>query len=189
MNYYENRRQRIMASLADGDCILDVGCAHRPNPYLHGRRVIGLDLIDMDIHPPYTEHIVGDIADLGALLQGQKFNTILMGEFIEHLEEPYEILRSIHDKIAPGGALILSTPNPLGIPVVIAEYLCLRKFYYTKNHPFYFSPRWVWRLLERSGYKVTKTVGCGASIGGLWLPAFVSLSYIVIYMAQPIQNK
>ena len=84
MNYYENRRQRIMASLANGDCILDVGCAHRPNPYLHSKRVIGLDLIDMDIRPPYTEHIVGDIAELGTLLPGQMFDTILMGELIEH---------------------------------------------------------------------------------------------------------
>lgn len=185
LDYYEKRRQRIMARLADGNCILDVGCAQRPNVNLSGSRIVGLDTNDMVIQPPYTEHVVGDVADIDTLLPGQRFDAVLMGELIEHIERPYDLLRSVRNHIAPGGSLILSTPNPLGIPVALAEYLCLRKFYYTPNHAFYFSPRWVWRLLERSGYKVIKTVGCGASIAGGWLPAPVSLSYIVIYVAIP----
>lgn len=185
-NSYENRRQRIMARLVAGDSILDVGCAQRPNPYLKGKHVIGLDLADMEIRPPYTDHIVGDIADIEALLAGQQFDTVLMGEFIEHIERPYDVLRSFHKNIKHGGSLILSTPNPLGIPVVLTEYLCLRKYFYTDDHVFYFSPRWVWRLLERTGYKVIRTVGCGISLGGFWLPSPVSLSYIVIYEAKPV---
>ena len=127
------------------------------------------------------------MADIDTLLVAdQRFDTVLMGELIEHLERPYETLRSVRNYIVPCGSLILSTPNPLGIPAVFAEYLCLRRFYYTHHHAFYFSPRWMWRLLERSGYKVIKTVGCGASIGGGWLPAPMSLSYIVIYVAEPL---
>lgn len=175
-----------MAALAQGERILDIGCAERPNMYLRGRQIVGLDIDQMTVRSPYTEHIIGDIADIDRLLSGRQFDTVLMGELIEHVERPYDILRSLRKFILPGGSLIISTPNPLGIPVAVAEYLCLRRFYYTKNHVFYFSPRWAWRLLERSGYRVTKTVGCGASIGGLWLPAPVPLSYIAIYQAEPV---
>ncbi len=184
-NYYEKRRQRLIAGLAGAGDILDIGCAHMPNVNLQGKHIVGLDLEDMDVRPPYTEHIAGDIFEIDNLLPGRKFDTILMGEFIEHVERPYDVLRCVRNHIAPSGTLLISTPNPLGIPVVAAEYLCLRRFYFTKHHTFYFTPRWVWRLLESSGYKVVKTIGCGASICGVWLPAPVSLSYIVIYAAKP----
>lgn len=175
-----------MAKLARGDSILDIGCAQMPNADLQGKHVVGLDIKDMLLQPPYTEHIVGDVSDIDTLLRGRQFDAVLMGELIEHVQRPYDVLRSVRNHIAPNGSLLLSTPNPLGIPVVIAEYLCLRSFFYTKHHSFYFTPRWVWRLLEKSGYKVTNTVGCGASICGAWLPAPVSLSYIVIYVARPV---
>jgi len=182
---YEKRRQRTLAKLAGEGSILDVGCARMPNRSLRGKRVVGFDLEDMEVRAPYTDHIVGDIFKIDGLLPGEKFDTVLMGEFIEHVERPYDVLRSARNYVAPGGSLLISTPNPLGIPAVIAEYLCLRRFYYTEDHAFYFTPRWVWRLLENSGYEVIKTVGCGASLGGVWAPAPVSLSYIVIYAAKP----
>jgi hypothetical protein len=58
-----------------------------------------------------------------------------------------------------------------------------RRFYYTDQHTFYFPPRWVVRLLERSGYQVTHIlpVGLWTPIGPL--PSPVALSYQVIYVA------
>jgi len=123
LNYYENRRQRIMARFTDGPRILDVGCSERPNPYLQGKEIVGLDMINMEIKPPYSEHITGDIKDIDTLLAGRRFDTILMGEFIKHIERPYDVLRSLHAHILPGSSLLLSTPNPLGIPVVVAPRL------------------------------------------------------------------
>jgi 2-polyprenyl-3-methyl-5-hydroxy-6-metoxy-1,4-benzoquinol methylase len=183
---YEKHRQRIMARLVHGGSILDVGCAQQPNTYLRGERVVGLDKSDMDIQSPYTEHIIGDVTDVDNLLRGRQFDTVLMGELIEHLERPYDVLRSLRNYIADKGTLILSTPNPLGIPVVVAEYLRMRRYFYSRHHAFYFSPRWAWRLLERTGFQVVRTIGCGARIGPLWLPAPLSLSYIIVYVATPV---
>ncbi|MFW6062531.1 MAG: hypothetical protein ACOC93_06950, partial [Planctomycetota bacterium] len=81
--------------------------------------------------------------------------------------------------------LLLSTPNPLGIPVVVAELLGLRRYFYTQDHTFSFAPRWLWRLLERTGFRVVRTVGCGASLAGYRLPAPAAVSYLVIYEAEP----
>ena len=174
-----------MAELAVGESILDVGCAQLPNPYLRARQVVGLDLAEMDVRPPYTDHVVGNVEAAPDLLGGRLFDSVLLGEIIEHIERPYDVLRLLRRLLARGGRLILSTPNPLGIPVVFAEYLLLRKLYYTTDHKFYFPPRWVWRLLEGSGYRVVRTIGCGVSLMGWRLPAPRSLSYQLLYVAEP----
>ena len=182
---YERRRLRKMAGLTDGESICDIGCVHNPNRYLVGKRVVGFDREEMAVSSPYTEHVVGDVFCMSDLLDGTVFDAIVLGELIEHVERPYDLLRIVREHLAPGGRLILSTPNPLGIPPVITEYLLMRRFFYAADHAYYFPPRWVWRLLERSGYTVLKTVGCGISLLGLWLPAPTSLSYQVIYVATP----
>ena len=186
INYYSRRRLRYMAAQTVGDRLLDVGCAAMPNPYLRGRRVVGFDRNPMDVRPPYTEHVVGDIPALDRLLSDQVFDAVLLGEFIEHVEQPFDVLRLLLAHVAPGGRLILSTPNVIGFPVVVAEYLWLRRFYYTEEHVFCFSPRWVWRLLERSGYRVLKTKGCGlCGPWGWWFPAPRPLCYHIVYVAAP----
>ena len=184
MSRYELHRLRTLGRLSQADSILDLGCAAMPNRYLKGRRVVAFDLQPVEVAAPYTESLAGDVTNLANLLSGQRFDTIIMGELIEHLERPYDVLRCVRELLAPDGRLILSTPNPLGLPVVVAEYLRLRRFFYTPEHVFYFPPRWVWRLLERSGYRVLRTIGAGIPLGRWRLPAPVSLSYHVIYVAR-----
>ena len=73
-------------------------------------------------------------------LDGQIFDTVICGEFIEHVEEPYRLLRRLRTLLAPEGRLILSTPNPIGFPRIIAEYLMTRRRYYGLGHTYLFAP-------------------------------------------------
>jgi 2-polyprenyl-3-methyl-5-hydroxy-6-metoxy-1,4-benzoquinol methylase len=183
MGNYESHRLRMLSRLVRGSSVLDLGCAAMPNRRLRARRVVAFDLRPVEPMPPYTESVMGDVNHLDDLLPGQRFDTILMGELVEHLERPYDVLRSLRKHLTADGRLILSTPNPLGLPVVVAEYLRLRRFFYTQEHTYYFPPRWVWRLLEGSGYRVLQTIGAGFPLAGWWAPAPVSLSYHVLYVA------
>lgn len=184
MNRHQRRRMRRMARHVVGDRVLDVGCAQLPNPFLTGRHVVGLDLDPMPLAPPYTRHVVGNALDLPALLPDECFDTILLGALIEHVENPYELLRVLHGSLAEGGRAIVCTPNPFGIPMLAAELLHSRRFFYTPHHLHAISPRWMWRMLERSGFRVLKTLGNGACLHGLWCPAPVILSYTVTYVAE-----
>lgn len=185
MNPYERRRLRVLAQRARGPRILDVGCAQQPNPGLAAREVVGLDMAEMALAPPYTEHVVGDAEQVDKLLAGRQFETVIMGEFIEHVQRPYDVLRAFRPLVAEGGKLLVTTPNPLGIPQVVAELMGLRRYYYTTDHTYAFPPRWVWRLLTGSGYRVVRTQGLGASLLGVRLPAPAAWSYLVLYEAEP----
>ncbi len=82
--------------------------------------------------------------------------------------------------------MIVSTPNPLGFPVILAEITRSHSRFYTDDHVFYYLPRWTERLLNRSGYDVTRIVPVG--LWNPWLPirwAPVWMSYQLIYVAQP----
>lgn len=182
---YEDRRLRRIAELCTGSTVLDVGYAQQPNKYLRGHRT-GIDLTpSKNTAVTYDEEIVGDVATLSERFPGRTFDTIICAELIEHLENPYALLRATHELLSKDGRLIVSTPNPLAFPVVVAELLRLKRFFYTRDHLYYFLPRWVERLFEATGFTVEKVEGVG-----LWTP-FVSLpigppslSYQVIYVGR-----
>lgn len=181
---YEEKRLRILAELTEGRTVLDLGYAQQPNPYLRGVHRVGVDLKRPSSGPEYEEQIVGDVTHVDELLAGRTFDTILCGELIEHLENPYAFLRRLRTLLATDGRLVLSTPNPLAFPVVIAEALQLHGYFYTRDHLYYFLPRWVDRLLEATGYHVEMKRAVG-----LWTPWFVvsspvALSYQVVYVAR-----
>ena len=182
---YERRRMRQIALQAVGKTVLDIGYAQEPNPYLDGFHRTGYDLHKASSGSVrYEEEIAGNVYDICNVLEGRRFDTIICGELIEHLETPYQVLRDLSELLEEGGRLILSTPNPFGFPVILCELFQLRKFFYTQEHVYYFLPRWVRRLLEFSGYQLQSIKSVG-----LWLPFGVlglcptMLSYQIIYVA------
>jgi len=176
-----------MARLAGGGELLDVGFAQLPNPHLRGSRVLGLDLSPPAATPPYDEVIAGDARDLAEVVGDRRFDAVLAGEVIEHLEDPYRFLRSCREVLRPGGRLILSTPNPLHLPVLACELLGVRRFFYTEEHLHYLLPRWVERMLKVSGLAIEGRHGVGFPLllaGRPALPAPAVASYQIVYVAR-----
>lgn len=184
---YQVRRLKKIAELCRGESILDIGYAHKPNPHYQARHRVGLDLLRPVLPSGYEEEIVGDALQLGVSLGSRRFDSIVAGELIEHLENPYAFLRSLRGYLADDGKVILSTPNPVSWPVIFFELLQSRKYFYSHDHRYYFTPRWVVRLLEATGYVVEAIVPVGllAPFGGFILPCPAALSYQVIYVGRP----
>lgn len=182
---YDRLRLRKIAALVKGRDVLDIGYAQEPNPFFEGCRRVGYDLnLPRNGGVRYDEEIQGDVRQIADRLRGRRFDTIVCGELVEHLENPYQFLRDIHDLLSTDGRLILTTPNPLGWPVFLCEIFRLRRFFYTTEHLYYFLPRWVVRLAELSGYEMERIVPVGIWLPGAAIPfAPIALSYHVVYVA------
>ncbi len=187
---YEHKRLSLMASYCTGKNVLDLGYAQLPNPYFSNIHRTGLDLespksIGIDGSPltKYEETLIGDVTKINDILIGRSFDNIVAGEFIEHIENPYDFLRSLKPLLSKSGRLVISTPNPISFPVLFFETIRSKKLFYTTDHKYYFTPRWVERILTDCGYIVTEVKGVGLWNPALNIPAPVALSYQVIYVA------
>ncbi len=103
--------------LPQGGQVLDVPCgAGRLTAALQqlGLRAVGVDLL------PEARRLLGDAfreADLAGALPfaDSDFDCVVSTEGIEHLENPFHFLREVGRVLRPGGVLVLTTPNTVGI--------------------------------------------------------------------------
>ena len=119
-------RQRIdwMVDQARGPRILDVGCSEGVLEILLARKgfnVTGVDINaealafarDLLAREPEevrsrVRFVHGDLAQ--ARLLDDRFDTLVMGEILEHLEDPQTLLNRSLDLIRPNGRVIITTP-------------------------------------------------------------------------------
>jgi 2-polyprenyl-6-hydroxyphenyl methylase/3-demethylubiquinone-9 3-methyltransferase len=105
----------------DGKTALDVGCGAgllcEPLARL-GAKVTGIDA-SPDVIAVAREHAAAMSLDIDyragdvQQLEGQ-FDLITSLEVIEHVAEPASFMKALAKRLAPGGLLILSTPNATG---------------------------------------------------------------------------
>ena len=139
-------RLKKMASFAKGT-ILDIGFTDQPNRFLRGE-VYGLD-INKPVSVPsnYKGFLVHDAMKLTTIKE--RYDTILAGEIIEHLEKPHEFISGCYEILNPGGILVISTPNPYYFPIASLEMLMIRRFFYARDHVNLYLPRFLVRMMER----------------------------------------
>jgi ubiquinone/menaquinone biosynthesis C-methylase UbiE len=86
--------------------LVDIGCGRKPYAALFAPYVTEHVGVDHNAAPQ-----IDVVASAYAIpLPDASFQTALMAQVLEHLEEPLEGLREAHRLLAPGGKLILTTP-------------------------------------------------------------------------------
>jgi 2-polyprenyl-3-methyl-5-hydroxy-6-metoxy-1,4-benzoquinol methylase len=101
----------------DAKSILEFGCGEAPlGEALKKRqkcRVVGIEL-DQRAAAIARKRIdnvfCGDVREIVALIR-EKFDWIIGGDIVEHLDEPWSFLSDLRKIAAPGGKLLLSLPN------------------------------------------------------------------------------
>lgn len=144
---------RRMARLARSSAsVLDIGWAQSPNPFLKNTSVVGFDLGTRARPDNYHESIAGDVREITRIFGRRKFDAILAGEIIEHLEQPYAFLRDCHSLLNTGGRIILSTPNPNSFIERTLTLTLNRRYFYTTEHLCLYPQRWLIRMMENCGF-------------------------------------
>jgi len=150
-----------------GPDVLDVGCAgHSPEPddplWVHGalcRRYNNVWGIELD--PSLIEelnragfHNIVE-ADAQAFQLDRRFDTVVAGEIIEHLENPAGLLKSAMKHLKPGGRIVLTTPFPFGLLHYLFAMLRFPTTCSNPQHTLWLCPTTFNVLAARCGLRVT----------------------------------
>jgi 2-polyprenyl-3-methyl-5-hydroxy-6-metoxy-1,4-benzoquinol methylase len=92
------------------------------------------------------------------------FDVIVSFHVIEHVDSPRSFIQAASERLAPGGLLVIETPNIDSLPFKILKGKW-RQF--IPEHYFFFNPRTIANLLSNHGLNVSSIVSIGkhASMG------------------------
>jgi SAM-dependent methyltransferase len=139
---------------------LDVGCGYGGT--VQAAAQTGWDAVGIDIDPALVasgrERFGVDLR-CGTLpdprLEEGRFGFIRMRDVIEHLPNPLEVLIEVRRLLAPGGVLLVATPNEGSLPTWVRDVVGVRReVVATVNPPHHlhgFSPSTLRRVLLRAG--------------------------------------
>lgn len=172
-------RQVLMAELVAArspTSVLDVGCGGGQLLLELSRRLparlVGVDAGVLEL-PAGVEYRSADIT--GRLpADDAEFDAVVLGEVIEHVPHPDALLRQVRRVLAPGGVLVLSTPNlvcwanrllvPAGVQPLFTEtssdialgrrLKVLGQGNEVQGHLKVFTARALDEILRREGYRV-----------------------------------
>lgn len=190
--------------------ILDIGCATGVNGKFLLKKRIAEDVYGIEINPlmaeiaaeEYTEVSTGNLSDMTFLenaLNGlEEIDVILIGDVLEHLINPNEVLQQLKTCLAMNGKIILSVPNVQHIDVFINVFI---KGYwplndrglFDKTHLRWFTLKNILMMLEEVDLQLVKVerkfryrdrIGSEFPVGGSILKFFFknlfTFQYIVV---------
>ncbi len=166
---YSSHRGQLREDLLDrippeARTILEFGCGEAALGHALKQRqdcrVVGIEL-DPDAAAVAARRLdavhSGDVRNLVDII-GERFDWIVGGDILEHLDEPWTFLSDLRKLAAPGGQLLLSVPNVGSWPIV-ADLLRGRFDYVymgitCAGHLRFFTRRTIEEMLEISGWSV-----------------------------------
>lgn len=123
------------------------------------RDAVGSIVYGFDLFPPkhnenmYKNQKTGNIED-SLPYQDHFFDTVYLGEVIEHLHNPGVVLKEIYRVLKTDGLLILDTPNAYHINKLLKWFFKREENLGDPTHVFLFTPGSLVSLLEKNGFHV-----------------------------------
>jgi len=105
---------------------------------------------------------VGDLEnlDLAQVFDGQQFDVVVFGDVLEHLRDPLPTLRQARALVAPGGSVLISTPNVAHGDVRLA--LLQGRFDYSnlgildETHTRFFTTKTLTEFIHSAGFAIVE---------------------------------
>ncbi|HUL01093.1 MAG TPA: glycosyltransferase [Nitrospirota bacterium] len=205
--YYEYTRKEILPLLPDSPSkVLEIGCGA-------GNTLVWLKslkhctwIAGVEISPEAAE-IARERLDAvypvnieqnSIPIQEATLDLILCLDVLEHMIDPWEVVRRLHKLLKPGGALIVSIPNVRNKDVLF-PLLFKGEWDYTdagildKTHLRFFVRDTAIRLVESSGLKVDRTISTGlgrsrkSQIVNALLPSLITTLFEKQYLIRGVR--
>lgn len=159
-------RMKEIANLVEGEFILDVGCSVGLVASLvqkKGEFVVGIDLDKRKLnvaHKMNRELELIVCSSLNLPFKERVFDSVILGEIIEHVENPYKLLRTSNRVLKQNGILVLTTPNGLRISQIIRA-LSRKTIPLWGQHFYEFTPSTISSMVKRTGFNIEAMCGIG----------------------------
>jgi 2-polyprenyl-3-methyl-5-hydroxy-6-metoxy-1,4-benzoquinol methylase len=155
--YQHSRIDKIRDRLSPNMKALDIGCSAGHFLYVlkeYVRECIGIEFnkenaefVNKELGiKTYTEPIEKTDLPLGY------FDLITAFQVLEHVEDPIQFLTTLRKYLKPDGYLYLEVPNINDALISIYNIESYCDFSYREPHIFYYSPKTLSMVLERSGF-------------------------------------
>jgi 2-polyprenyl-3-methyl-5-hydroxy-6-metoxy-1,4-benzoquinol methylase len=168
--HFRRRIEQLDAQFPSRGRLLDYGCA--AGYFLevagqNGWQISGVELSDAMARQA-EQTLDTPIARSLAGLPEVKFDVVTLWEVIEHLPRPVEVLRQLFERLRPGGALMLSTPNTGHWQAMHEPEAWVS--YRPPSHLLYFTRATLTEALRRAGFESISVRGVSPLP---WLPTWL----------------
>jgi 2-polyprenyl-3-methyl-5-hydroxy-6-metoxy-1,4-benzoquinol methylase len=195
--------QDLVAERVAGQRVLDLGCVQHDarhaadDTWLHAhlcRRaasVVGVDILATEVAELQARGYRAVVGDACRLDLGERFDVVVAGELIEHVDEPGPFLEGIRRHLVePGGRLILTTPNAYFAYHVLEAWWCDPARRWNPEHVAWYEPFTLENLLTRHGFALvegiymTRSRKLRAVLRTLRLPCWSWLASTLVVVAE-----
>lgn len=169
----------FVAAASQGRRVLDIGVVSHSARYFDDpdwrhRRIraaagycLGLDILEPLVNElnarGFNVRCVDATSDADL---GERFEVVFIGDVIEHVENPAALLRFARRHVAPGGRILVATPNPFSRKFV-RQFFRQGVMVVNLDHLAWFTPTMALELARRTGlrfsaYHLVKPIGAAA---------------------------
>jgi 2-polyprenyl-3-methyl-5-hydroxy-6-metoxy-1,4-benzoquinol methylase len=158
------RRDYLLANVAPGDRVLDIGCgeaAFTAALAAAGARPVGVDVAAEPLrrararHPELELQLIDDRPDAPLPFALGSFDVVWAGELLEHLRDPQTLLDDVRRVLAGSGRLLVSTPDHpflLRLRLAVSRSAFEGHFDPRNDHLRFFTAHTLALLLEDAGF-------------------------------------
>jgi 2-polyprenyl-3-methyl-5-hydroxy-6-metoxy-1,4-benzoquinol methylase len=158
-------RAEIIINYTKGKDVLDLGCIDtfseksKEDRWLHAillknsKSLLGVDIEKKEVNKLKKEGYDMICADVENMDLKKRFDVVVAGELIEHLDNPGLFLDNVDRHLKDDGTFILTTPSPYYLINLIKVFKTKLTFNQSKFHVALYTPATLTCLLSRHGFK------------------------------------
>ena len=167
-SYFEGARLDFVSEMSENPeaHILEIGCSNGNT----GALALAMNkcgkYTGVEIHEAaaqkakdkLSEVLVGDIEQMELPWQDNTFDALVLSEVLEHLVDPWKVLRRLHRYLKPGAMVFASSPNVSHHRIIRmllkGEWNLTDDGIMDRTHLRWFTPSTFAQMFEDSGYRV-----------------------------------
>lgn len=166
--YFSNVRKDIIALVPDElNKVLEVGCGSGSTLFALKEMGRASEIVGIDINKYCTtqldKFISGNIEEMNLPYPQEYFDIIIFGDVLEHLIDPWRVVRTMRNYLKENGALIASIPNIREVKTVF-QIMLLGDFKYVgagildKTHLRFFCKKNILKLFNDNGFIIEEII-------------------------------